>query len=261
MFSFYKYILEGVNMKFNGLLNNIKGGLEKHNSSILLGLGLGGMLVSTVSAVTTTVKTTRMIDDLSKDVELSKKRIIKETWRYYIPTVIGYTASAACIIGSVRNGNKKIAALTTAYNLSERAITEYRSKVVEVLGEEKESELRGSVNDKLSNTYGNSVVVMPTDGLVMCRDSLSGRYFRSTTNDIATVENKLNRILNSENYVSLNTYYEYLGLDELEMGEKLGWNVSEGLLDVGFGAEITSNGQPCVVIEHRNKPIENYIYV
>ena len=245
-------------MKFKNVIDSVKNGLEKHDRSILLGLGLGGMVVSTISAVNATVKVTRIIDDLSMDQELDKKEVIKVGWKYYIPTAVGLTASAACFIGATRSGNKKIAALTTAYNLSERAMAEYSNKVVEVLGEEKEREIRESVSEKVNT---NNVVVMPTDGLVMCRDSLSGRYFRSTTNDIATVENQLNKALNSENYISLNMYYDYLGLEELEMGDKLGWNIDDGLVDITFGAEVTATGQPCIVIEHGNKPKENYIYM
>lgn len=251
-------------MKINQMINNVKTGIEKHNTSILLGVGLATMVVSTVSAVKATVKVTRIIDEMSEEKELDKKEIVKESWKYYIPSAIGYTTSALCFIGIATNSNKKIAALTTAYNLSEKAMIEYGNKVIEVIGEEKEKEIRESVQKKVGiknpKEEGN-VIIMPGDGHILCRDSLSGRYFRSTTNDIATVENLLNRELNCENYISLNTYYDYLGLETLETGNQLGWNISEGLIDIKFDAEITPNGQPCVVIEHINKPFENYIYV
>ena len=251
-------------MKINQMINSVKTGIEKHNTSILLGLGLATMAISTVSAIKATVKVTRIIDEMSEEREMDTKEIVKESWKHYIPAAIGYTTSALCLVGVATNSNKKIAALTTAYNLSEKAMIEYGNKVVEVIGEEKEREIRKSVQEKVGiknpKEEGN-VIIMPGDGHILCRDSLSGRFFRSTTNDIARIENLLNRELNCENYISLNTYYDYLGLESLETGERLGWNISEGLIDIKFDAEITPNGQPCVVIEHVNKPFEKYIYV
>ena len=251
-------------MKINQMINSVKTGIEKHNTSILLGLGLATMAISTVSAIKATVKVTRIIDEMSEEREMDTKEIVKESWKHYIPAAIGYTTSALCFVGVATNSNKKIAALTTAYNLSEKAMIEYGNKVVEVIGEEKEREIRKTVQEKVGiknpKEEGN-VIIMPGDGHILCRDSLSGLFFRSTTNDIARIENLLNRELNCENYISLNTYYDYLGLELLETGERLGWNISEGLIDIKFDAEITPNGQPCVVIEHVNKPFENYIYV
>ena len=251
-------------MKINQMINSVKTGIEKHNTSILLGLGLATMAISTVSAIKATVKVTRIIDEMSEEREMDTKEIVKESWKHYVPAAIGYTTSALCFVGVATNSNKKIAALTTAYNLSEKAMIEYGNKVVEVIGEEKEREIRKSVQEKVgikNHKEEGNVIIMPGDGHILCRDSLSGRFFRSTTNDIARIENLLNRELNCENYISLNTYYDYLGLESLETGERLGWNISEGLIDIKFDAEITPNGQPCVVIEHVNKPFENYIYV
>ena len=251
-------------MKINQMINNVKTGIEKQNTCILLVLVLANLDISTFSAIKATVKVTRIIDEMSEEREMDTKEIVKESWKHYIPAAIGYTTSALCFVGVATNSNKKIAALTTAYNLSEKAMIEYGNKVVEVIGEEKEREIRKSVQEKVGiknpKEEGN-VIIMPGDGHILCRDSLSGRFFRSTTNDIARIENLLNRELNCENYISLNTYYDYLGLESLETGERLGWNISEGLIDIKFDAEITPNGQPCVVIEHVNKPFENYIYV
>ena len=71
----------------------------------------------------------------------------------------------------------------------------------------------------------NSQVIVTEKGNTLCRDSISGRYFKSDIDKIKKVVNELNRQLIHQNYISLNEFYYELGLDSTKNGSYLGWNM------------------------------------
>ena len=61
-----------------------------------------------------------------------------------------------------------------------------------------------------------------------------------------------------DGYVSLNDFYDELGLDHIDVGDDLGWKVDQGKLDVDFGSQIASDGRPCITIEYSVAPKYGY---
>ena len=61
-------------------------------------------------------------------------------------------------------------------------------------------------------------------------------------------------------YISLNEFYDEIGLDRVERGEELGWNLDngKGLIDISFSAQVSDNGQPCLVLDYRVAPKHGY---
>jgi hypothetical protein len=57
-------------------------------------------------------------------------------------------------------------------------------------------------------------------------------------------------MINGEDYISLNEFYYALGLDDAPFGDDLGWNVTRGLIEIDFGAQLDSDGIPCVVLNY-----------
>lgn len=117
-------------------LKSLQKAMRKHSPAILTGVGVAGMVVTTVMAVRATPKALRMVDD--KEIEDGKRltttEIIKTTWKCYIPAAITGACSAACIIGASSISAKRNAALFTAYTISETALKDYKDKAVEVVG-------------------------------------------------------------------------------------------------------------------------------
>jgi hypothetical protein len=62
-----------------------------------------------------------------------------------------------------------------------------------------------------------------------------------------------------EEYVSLNDFYDELGVDRIDVGEDLGWNVGrDGKIVVTTSATIAKNNIPCVVIHYEVAPKYEY---
>lgn len=236
--------------------------VSEKSPEILMGAGIAGMLTSTVLAVKATPKVYEMIKEEEEYLndKLTPKEKVKIAWKPYLPAALTFGVSAACLIGSNHVKTKRGALLATAYSLSERALLDYKDKVIEVVGEDKEREIRDAVSrDRMNKEpMEESKVIVTGYGDSLCLDLISGRYFRCDMNKIQKAVNDLNYRLLNDLYASVNDFYELLGLGCIPTGFELGWNIEDGQLDIYYSAQITDDGQPCIVINHNNMPKANY---
>lgn len=243
-------------------LKKIKKDISKYSPELLLGIGIAGMASSVVMAVKATPKALAIIEDEENNQNRDLKNIekMKVAWKPYIPAAISFGVSTACLLGSNSAHAKRNAILASAYHISERALTEYRDKVVEVVGEEAERGIRDAVSrDRMkTDPVSNQEVVLTGKGEVLCYDSISGRYFKSDMNELQKAENVFNKNLLSENYCPLNDFYDELGLDPIEVGDYVGWNINDGLMELYFTTQFADNGEPCLVVNYITEPKHGY---
>ena len=147
------------------VVKNTKASVSKHSPEILTGIGIAGMIGTTVIAVRATPKALKLLEaerelKAENGEEISKTDIIKTTWKCYIPAAVTGTVSVVCLIGASSVNHKRNAALVTAYTISETAFSEYRDKVIESIGEKKEREIRDEVaKDKIAKKYNIEYVI------------------------------------------------------------------------------------------------------
>ena len=247
------------------IFNDISEKMSKHSPEILVGVGIAGMFSTVVMSVKATPKVYSMIEKekevrrLEEEPELTKIDIFKMAWKPYLPAAIMFGCSTACIIGANSVNAKRNAVLSTACHISERALAEYRDKVVEVIGEEKEKEIRDKVSkDRMEKDPISNNTVILAKGDTLCYDTITGRYFKSDVDRIKKAENELNHILITGDYCSLNEFYDMLDIPATEMGTAVGWNVKNGLVEIYFSAQIADDGQPCVVVNYDIQPTYNF---
>lgn len=260
----------------------LKLSLAKHSPEILTGIGIAGMITSTFLAVKATPKALILIEkkkeelnnayfdrkmdedgDLRDYDEVTKLKFsdtIKTTWKCYIPAAVTTAVSISCLIGASTVHIKRNAVLATAYQLSETALTEYREKVVETIGEKKEELIRDKVNkDRVEkNPVSNREVIITEKGNTLCYDHMSDRYFRSDIDKINKAVNEINNSILHDCYASLNDLYTELGLNHTSLGDKMGWNSNMGLIEVHFSAQVSDGGEPCLVMDLNKSPRYNF---
>lgn len=254
-------------MSKEGLKRTIKSAgrvLTKYSPGILTGIGITGMIGATFMAVKATPKALYLIEakkEESEVEELTPVETIKTCWKCYIPATLTTVVSAACLIGASTVNAKRNAALATAYSISEAALREYQEKVVEVVGEKKEKAVRDAVaKDQIEKdpVTKSEVVIIDSNSNTLCYEPLSGRYFKSTIDKIKKAEIKLDRQMIQEMYVSLNDFYWEIGLDGTDLGDKMGWNLSKGYMDLSFSSQLADDGTPCAVIVYGIPPVYDY---
>lgn len=243
---------------------NIRQFVSKRSPEILTGIGIAGMITTTVLAVKATPKAMELIEERKTQEwtdKLSPLEVVKVAWKPYVPAIVTGVASTFCLIGASSVHLKRNAALATAYKLSETALTEYREKVIETIGEKKEQTVRDKVAEERvkKNPVSKNEVIVTNTGKTLCFDPISARYFYSSIEKIKRAENELNKeMLHAfSGYVSLNDFYDEIGLDHTSVGDDLGWNTDK-LIDINFSSQLNDNGEPSVVLDYAVAPNYNY---
>ena len=104
---------------------NIRTSMVKHSPEILTGLGIVGMITTTVLAVKATPKALTLIDvaENEKRDELTPMETVKATWKCYIPAAVTGVTSIACLVGASSVNTRRNAALAAA-SVAESAASE-----------------------------------------------------------------------------------------------------------------------------------------
>lgn len=248
--------------QMTGFVKDVQRTLVKHSPGILTGIGIGGMIGTTILAVKATPKAIKLINQAEneKNADLTKTETVKACWKVYIPAMVTGTASIVCLIGASSVNAKRNAALAAAYTLSDTALREYKEKVLETVGEEQAQIIKEKVTEeKLKRDPATKKEVYITGGGdCLCYDAISGRYFTSDKNTIEKAENVLNKQMLSEMYISLNDFYDEVGLARVDIGDELGWKLDDGLVEIHFDTHIADNGKPCLVVDYNITPKYGY---
>lgn len=265
------------NLNVTKFIKNAQFVLSKHSPEILTGLGIAGMVTTTVLAVKATPKALRLIEqeeeyreydrdhgipDMIAPEKVSAIDAIKLCWKCYIPAAVTGTVSIACLIGASSVNVRRNTALATAYKLSETALTEYREKVVETIGEKKEKTLKEAIaKDKVEkDPVTQKNIIVTGKGDTLCYDELFGRYFKSDIDKLKKIENDLSFRMRNEDYISLNEFYYEVGLDSVKAGDLIGWNINrcpKGI-ELDFSSQLASDGTPCLVVGFNTPPQYDY---
>ena len=251
-----------MNTKITNFIKTTKGFMIKHSPEILTGIGVTGMITTTVLAVKATPKALILIEEkrdklgLAYDEKLPIIETVKVAWKPYIPAVSLGVASITCIIGASAVNYKRNAALATAYAISERTLLRYRDKVIETIGEKKEKDIREKIAQDSVNEQpvASSQVFITSAGDTLFKDSISERYFKSDAETIRKIVNKLNRDMNYQNYVSLDDLYSEIGLSSTKISSYIGWNLDDGHIEIEFIPVKTEDDKPCLMLDYTVAP-------
>lgn len=253
---------------FSSCFKKLGNTVKDHSPELLAGAGLGLWVVSSINAVLAAPKAYNDIQKKKSELNTEKltvKETVKTTAKYYAGPLVGAGLGTACIIASVTSSNKRYLALSSAYEFANETFQIYRDKVVETIGEKKEQSIQDKVaqerldRNPLSDT---SQVIITGNGESLCYDSFSGRYFKFDIGNIKHVENQLNDRIVHMNYVSLNEMYSEFGLEHIDLGYELGWNIDtvphSTLLKFQLSSKLATDGRPCLVIGYNIEPKPKY---
>ena len=248
----------------NEAFKSLKRSTSKYSPQILTGLGIAGVVTTTVLAIKATPKAAKLVEEeaYERKEELTPMEVVKVTWKCYIPTAVSMATSITCLICANSVNTKRNAALAAAYKISETAFIEYKDKVVETIGEKKEKTVREKIaEDKVKNNPPTqNTIIMTDNGTELFLEPVSGRYFKSDMEKIRRIENECNKkMLHDINgYMSLNDFYDELGLEHSSIGYELGWN-SYNLLEIDYIPQLLEDDKLCVVLEYTTGPKYDYM--
>lgn len=223
-----------------------RGCIRRYSPVVLSCVASVGVVVTAVVAVKTTPKAVALIyaDSRKKHdgdpYAYTKKEAVASAWKCYIPAVALGASTIACIMGANALNRRQQAVLTSAYALVQRSYKEYKDKLKELYGEEAHNAIVDSIaKEKCKEIsisanggwYGSSLDFgegMEPEVTRTFYDSFSGRYFESTIEKVIQAEYHLNRNFLLKGVISLNDFYEFLGLEKTVFGDAVGWSSCNG---------------------------------
>lgn len=253
------------------VLKNLGKAIDQNSPAILTAIGVAGTVSTSILAVRATVDAASVIHERYVEevgeTDITVKGALGEytlrakaemTWRLYVPAVATGAVTVGCILAANHVNSKRTTALVTAYSLTENAFKEYKEKVVEQLGVNKETKVRDAIaQDKLDrNPSSGREIIIAEGGDVLCYETYTGRYFKSDMETLRKAQNDINQQIISEMYASLNDFFNAIGLPNTSIGDTLGWTMDE-MLELHFSA-LLEDGKPCIAVGYHSLPVKNF---
>lgn len=239
--------------------------LRKASPTILTGLGVIGVVGTAVLSVRATPKALALIkvkkDELKTD-KLTSQELVEATWKCYIPSALVGVSTIACIIGIGVLDRRNQAALTSAYAMLNESYKQYRQAAKKVYGEDADNKIHAEMAKDaqvVSYDWGYQVYNMdmdPESEQVLFYDLTSKKYFTTTMAAVLNAQYHVNRNLAIRGDCSLNEYLSFLGVEGIDKGDEMGWEISYMVeemdcywLDFDNQKTTLEDGLECIVID------------
>lgn len=207
--------------------------LKKAAPYILSGLSVVGVVATAVLSAKNTVKALEQVEERD------------DAWKCYIPTALATIATVAVIIGNGILNHKQQASLISAYTVLASTYKKYRDKNKELHGVEADKQIMNEIAIEKTEPI---VISRPSIGSIstldwgcdneetphVFYDTFSKRYFESTISRVLQAEMNLSNDFSLGGWVSMNDFYELLGLEKIEGGDEVGWSVCDDLYFIEF---------------------------
>lgn len=234
--------------------------LSDNSPTILAGLSVMGVFTTAGLAIKATPEALKAMDEYrpmkTEDEPLTVKEVVKLTWKFYLPAAI----SAGLTTASILTGNsiqaRRYAALASLYEIAQTGLERYQDKIVEVVGKNKAEKVDAAVAKDVTdnNPVKEEEIVITGYGNALFFDTLTGRYFRGDLEHIRQVVNSFNQELMTDMYKPVNDFFLDIGLDPVELGRHIGWDIDKGMLSIRYTTIIAVNSQPCIVLNYNVEP-------
>jgi len=241
---------------------------QRSSPGVLLGVGIVGMVGSTVLACRATLKMEEVLDETRGKLEMAKtlehveysekdrKRDISliyfqtgvKVTRLYSPAIIVGVISIAALTKSHNILTSRNAALTAAYTALDKGFNQYRARVIEKYGEDQDRDFRyGTEQVEIVDPKTNKKKIVKR--VSSDEPSIYARFFDQSSSSwskepeynlifLKAQQNYANDLLHARGHVLLNDVYDMLGIPRSKAGAVVGWVLSRnGTTDdfVNFG--------------------------
>jgi hypothetical protein len=250
-------------------MNKLGLALKRHAPEILTTLSVAGVVATAYFGSNAGYKAgVYLVTDFAERTEnaapdevvepLAPKEVVKQTWKFYIPTAIAVVGTTVMVVGSNRISNSRQIALFSAAAISERALAEYQQKIVETTSVGKERKIQDAIIQDEVDKQGDKLdaLTLKNDNDVLVIESFTKHVFVSNAEKIHRAENAANRQAIHDGYISLNDFLEHLGIPTSDAGDVVGWT-NDNPLEVIIGGSV-HNEKPVLTVNYITKPKINY---
>lgn len=249
--------------------------VQKYSPEILTAVGIVGVISAGVLASRATLKLSPILEQKRTDVEIitelfedesaevkypeevRNKDVAKvyirtslEVVKLYGPAITLGALSILSIVSAHGIMRRRNVALVAAYKTIESAFSEYRRRVAEEIGEEKELLISRNVYEEMvqDEESGKDVPMalahLGHSPYAKFFDELSGQWRKNADYNLMFVRSQetiFNDLLHSRGHVFLNEVYDAFDIPRTAAGQQVGWVRGNGDDFIDFGVYDLSN--------------------
>lgn len=257
---------------------------KKNSPTMFFVGGVAGVVGATVLACRATLKLHETLDEVQKDLEEvripedqepTKDQVLDVAYVYtksaakigrlYGPSIIVGTLSIAALTGSHVTLVRRNAALSATVATISKAYDEYRHRVREEVGADRERELYNAIDDRMvEKADGTKEIEKVVD---VNRFSVYSKIFDESNVNfekhpeynrlfLQCQQNYWNHRLQAKGHVILNEVYESLGFEHTQAGAVVGWVLGpdgDNYIDFGlydcFSSDFVNNKERAIVLD------------
>ncbi len=197
--------------------------INKNLPTILSALSVVGVGATTYFTAKAAPEAAGAYKSMEGDPEIDKELAI-DIVKAYAPAAISGALTIASIIASTHISNKRFKQISKSYFVLRRDFNDYKLALLTGLG----TDAYNKVQQEYSKKYVESENDVLNDDRHIFFDEYSQRTFTATLDDVITAQYNLNRLFTLRGYVSLNDYYDFLGLEKIDGGDLLCWTLDAG---------------------------------
>ena len=236
---------------------------QKHSPAILFGVGVVGVVTTVVLASKSTLKLEKVLEktqeklkdakkasdlndpdysdaDYKQDVTVVYVRSIGSIAKLYGPAILVGVASICALTGSHYILTKRNASLMAAYAVLEKGFAEYRQRVLNEVGSDKERELRyGSETYEVIEDTKKGPKAIEKKRVSPHGASIYAKFFDDKSSSwspdpmynlmfLRANQNSANDTLQARGHIFLNEVYDDLGIERTREGSVVGWLRNKG---------------------------------
>lgn len=245
--------------------------LRKHSPVIMFSVGVAGVIGTVVLASRATLKLEEVLEEAQLKIEVAntlehddysekdrtRDKILiyiktgTKVARLYGPAILLGAASIGLLTGAHVVLTKRNGALMAAYTVLDKGFREYRRRVIDKLGPEKDKEFRygGDEREIIVEGKNGEHKIKVVHDVISGEQSIYARCFDQTCSNwsreqwknqffIQCQMNYANQMLHARGHVFLNEVYDLLGMQRTPEGAVVGWirdnpNGGDGYIDFG----------------------------
>lgn len=248
--------------------------LRKNSPTLMFGLGVAGVVATAVLTARATLRLEEKLDDhqsaneilkaahehdpertdadLKKDLTVNTARTVFAIGRLYAPAVLCGAASIGLLTGSHVTLQRRNAGLTAAYVTLAQGFEEYRTRVRDEAGEQKDLEYMYGSDTKEIYSEGKNGEPKVEQVKIYGAPNGYSRIFNEKNSNwnptpdynlvwLRAKQKQLTERLNAQGYLFLNDVYDELEFPRIPDGQVLGWvadahrrGSGDGYIDFGI---------------------------
>lgn len=225
---------------------------DDKSPAILTGVTCAGIVATAFAAYKAGPKIEKIkeahkkaMDELNKDYgndkvtdlefRQEKRKINAETAKDLVPEVLPIIIfgglSIGCAIGSNKISARRVAALSAAYEIASRSLSDYKEEIKKIVPK-KADEIKEAVTKKRVQNEpipdSDDYIYSTGRGDILCKDIYLKSFFRSSHEEIHRAINKVSAQVMHEGWVSVADLYYELGIKNFPpIARDIGWHDSD----------------------------------